>query len=133
MDSYCSVYFTETLQMPYLLRELMKRIGGKIIHRNSIEIELGRLSISENKAYNEYLQYQFPDGFLYFKFKMEINFKQNVQISQCINVVSQILTIFWDSNTPAVAAADYEQFLPLKGGYNSIGIPWPKSEINNQN
>jgi hypothetical protein len=133
MDSYCSVYFTECVQFTDLIEKFLNRIEGRIIHKNSIEIESGFIDIVENKSYNEYLQYGFPDGFLYFKFKIEINFKQSVQITECIAVVTKILKLLWESNISAVAAADYEQFLPLNGGYNSAGIPWPINENNNKN
>ena len=59
---------------------------------------------------------EWPGGFLYFPYRVEAGPKRAVE---------RLLPLLWDRGIPAVAACDYEDELPEKGGYKSRAIPWP--------
>ena len=40
-------------------------------------------------------------------------------------LVERLLPLLWERGIPAVAACDYEDELPEKGGYKSRAVPWP--------
>ena len=62
---------------------------------------------------------EFPDGFLYFRHRIEVEAEHRP-------LVARLLRLLWDNGIPAVAACDYEDELPERGGYKSRAIPWPR-------
>jgi hypothetical protein len=102
-----------------------------------ITVKARRSFPNNSKGYQQFYKWiranfpaDFPDGFLYFKYKLDINFYDEVGISYCIQLIKTILEFFWRNDIPAVATADYEDQLPFRGGYKSIKIPWPGNISN---
>ena len=82
-----------------------------------LEREFGeRLDAERNDDYEAARAREFPDGFLHFRFRIEVDSRA---------VTERLLPLLWERGLPAVAACDYEDELPEKGGYKSRAIPWP--------
>ena len=126
MNTYCSIYLNSELESYNLAQMLAVLLNGKIDSFNSISVKDGDIDITDNSEYNKLLQVYFPDGFLYFKYKIELTFAENTNINFCIELVKTLLHFLWNKGYSAVASCEYEEYLPLKGGYNSRSIPWPK-------
>jgi len=129
MKSSCRLYVATELDQKELGEELSNLLNLKRISTSFFDSDFFELDIDKNDEFNKKSQCQFPDGFLYFKFTIWIDFKDAVVNDSHIFLVSKILTWLWDRKIPAVAASDYEDQLPNNGGYKSLLIPWPK-EIN---
>jgi len=125
MKTDCIIYFTTELEIDNLTKIISDLIKGRITTFNSIKGDNFFFDLNYNSDFNSLLQSEFPDGFLYFKYRLEITFQNDVQINYCIEVVQKILQFFWTTHIPAVAACEYEETLTLKGGYKSKIIPWP--------
>jgi len=82
-----------------------------------LEQEIGeRLDAERNDDYDEAAAREFPSGFLRFRYRIEIDSR---------DVVERLLPLLWERGVPAVAACDYEDELPEKGGFKSRAVPWP--------
>lgn len=119
---YCKIYLQSELSLTELQFEIAKKLHGQI-HGYSILIENIEIDVSKSNDFDEKKSKEFPDGFLYFKYTIEV-FGNNGKIESFLNIVSCVLEFFWAKGTPAVAACDFEQALPQKGGYKSKNIPW---------
>jgi hypothetical protein len=83
-----------------------------------LERELGvRFDVDGNHGGDDARAREFPDGFLYFRYVIEIDPGAPV---------AALLRLLWEHGIPAVASAEHEDELPERGGYKSRAIPWPR-------
>jgi hypothetical protein len=83
-----------------------------------IERMLGeRLYVDRSDEHDPERAREFPDGFLFFRYVIEAGPQE---------LVARLLPLLWENGIPAVAASDYEDELPERGGYKSRAIPWPR-------
>ncbi|NJK65011.1 MAG: hypothetical protein HC921_21930 [Synechococcaceae cyanobacterium SM2_3_1] len=73
----------------------------------------------ENPDYSESKKINFPDGFMYFRLQISIEEIDSYDIGDCIEFASSVLTSLWSLQIPSVATCQFEDLLPLKGGYKS--------------
>lgn len=118
MNRDCIIYLTSELELNDLELELNSNF-------DNYEIEL-EFILLKNSDFDSLKQIEFPDGFLHFKYVLEINFlNDEIENSKIISKVNEILEYLWKSNISAIASCDYENLLINKGGYKSLLIPWP--------
>lgn len=118
MNRDCIIYLTSELELNNLELELNSNF-------NNCEIEL-EFILLKNSDFDSLKQIEFPDGFLHFKYVLEIIFlNDEIENSKIISKVNEILEYLWKSNISAIASCDYENLLINKGGYKSLLIPWP--------
>ena len=100
-----------------------------INYKNYLEGKEYKFYVSKNDEYkyqnNKEKCKEFPDGFLYFPYRVELYFL-NEKIA--IDLISSFIKKLWENNIPAIAACDFEDELPEKGGYKSKNIPWPEED-----
>lgn len=84
------------------------------------------MEILKNDEYDSKRRKLFPDGFLYFRYIIDLYLPDESLAAQA-KLVSRLLEYLWDSGFPAVAACAFEARLPHHGGYKSRRIPWPDS------
>jgi len=125
-NRYCSIFVADSLQLETFRDDIFNHFGLKKATSSCFETEWYEINVINNSDYNNSLQCQYPDGFLYFKFKLEIDFKEAAPKDYHVRLISEILEWLWNKMVPAVAACDYESRLSMSGGYNNSSIPWPK-------
>lgn len=81
----------------------------------------GEIDVRANGNFNPNRVTEFPDGFLNFRFVLEFFKTQPGSEHQLANVAG-ILGQFWSLGWPAVAACDYEDQLPRRGGYKDRDV-----------
>jgi hypothetical protein len=82
-----------------------------------LEREIGvRFDVDGNHARDDERARDFPDGFLYFRYVIDVGPDEPV---------ARLLRLLWDNGIPAVAASDGDDDLPENGGYKSRAVPWP--------
>lgn len=118
---YCKIYVNYNKTEDSLFKELSDSFGlikeNNYLYYNDIEIY-----IDYNEEYNFEKSLNFPDGFLHFKYTIDINsVTENITI---INVITQLLNFFWSNQYAAIASCDFEDKLPFLGGYNNKNTPW---------
>jgi hypothetical protein len=82
------------------------------------------MEVLKNDEYDSKRSHLFPDGFLYFRYIIDL-YMPDESVKAQAKLVSQLLKYLWDSGFPAVAACAFEAQLPHHGGYKSRRIPWP--------
>ena len=85
----------------------------------SLQVEVVR-----NEDYDSNRRRQFPDGFIYFRYTLDL-FMSDATVARQAAVVTRLLKRLWEWGFPAVAACAYEERLPKRGGYRSHAVPWP--------
>ena len=121
----CSIYAASNLSENELVFRLADGLVGICSNLSIIEMPGYEISINRNDEFNEEKQKVFPDGFLFFRFIIDLDFVENNNINP-VSEVNRVLTWFWENNYPAIASCDYEVELLNKGGYNSVDVPWIK-------
>lgn len=122
---FCEIYTTgnkinESLVLNFLSDILVIPIkDGRYIEDENIYI-----SVDTNDEYNQEMEKDFPNGFLYFKLLIGIDFIETVDTEFASEITGKILKYFWENNYPAVASCTFEEMLIEKGGYNNTNVPW---------
>lgn len=127
MDSYCTIYINDKYVINDVVCLISKFIGIEPDKFCSIKHNDFIIDFVSNTDYNPILENIFPDGFLHFKYRIEISFKDQIEISYCTHLVGRVLVYLWELGVTAIASSDYEHLLPEKGGYKSNKIPWEKN------
>jgi hypothetical protein len=120
----CSIYATGHISEVDLTSELGSFLNAKANAISCIDKVDYQLYIEGNDEFNEHKQKEFPDGFLFFKYLIYIEFKEGVTQEFYVEETARILNWLWHRNIAAVAASDYESLLPENGGYKSHNVPW---------
>ena len=82
------------------------------------------IEITANNDFDKTKSSIFPDGFLYFPFIISYYKEEKKHDEPDIQNTIKILNKLWSNGIPAIAASDYEERLPERGGYNSKNVPW---------
>ncbi|CAN5249420.1 hypothetical protein BH11BAC6_BH11BAC6_03190 [soil metagenome] len=123
----CSVYTTASLTVSELRKAVSVFVKATLIKDSSFQVApTFEISIRKNDEYNQVLQKSFPDGFLNFRFIIDIGFNENNNLNDCVKMINKLLQWFWENNISAVASYDHEDLLVKNGGYKSKLIPWPE-------
>jgi hypothetical protein len=83
------------------------------------------VDVLENEDYDSKRRRLFPDGFIYFRYTLDL-YMPDVPPTRKADVVTRLLKFLWDYGYPAVAASPFEDRLPKRGGYRSRSVPWPR-------
>jgi hypothetical protein len=93
----------------------------------TIRVPIGQMEIRANEDRQQARAADFPDGFLFFRYVLEFYPQACADRADRIKLIADVLNLFWQHGWPAVAAADYEDDLPHKGGYLNPALPWPSA------
>ena len=120
MDMDCKIYFhCEKEQIYNLIEYLKEKYELKDFFLNDYTFAEFDLYIDDNDDADKEKATDFPDGFLYFNYAMELCFRCDK-----VKMTNDILDAFWSNFIPAVAACDYENELQKCGGYKNSDVPW---------
>lgn len=118
MEHYCEIYISKTEES--FLKTFLTEI---ILENNVIKDKISFIDFNDD--YDNIKETAFPDGFLFFKYLLNLTFVEGTDISDCAKITSKILTELWNKNISAIASCDYEDLLIKNGGYKSKEVPWP--------
>lgn len=80
--------------------------------------------VVRNDDYDSNRRRQFPGGFIYFRYYVDL-YMSELPTEHQAQFVTSLLEGLWNWGCPAVAACSYEDWLPEHGGYRSMAVPWP--------
>ena len=115
----CAIY-VEAPGRDALLALALELTGGRL-EGATIEAADVELHIDDNDEADRSRAGETPDGFLWFSNRVEVFTDE----PPATGPVTRLLERFWSCGWPAVAACDYEDELPRRGGYKSPDVPWP--------
>jgi len=116
MNSFCKIYISSKTNE----RDIWKVA-------NAIKMPfLGNVFVylDVNEEFDADKEILFPDGFLFFKFLLEIELKNEAMNDDYIKYIGLVLKELWKKGISAVASSDFEMMLPNNGGYNSKEVSW---------
>ncbi|WP_379346705.1 hypothetical protein [Paenibacillus sp. GCM10027629] len=79
------------------------------------------LSLVKNDDFDAIQRLDFPYGFLHSRYYLEVEPNGYFEFQRYIMSISLLLESLWASGLNAVAACNFEELLPRKGGYNYVG------------
>jgi hypothetical protein len=112
-------------ELASLLAGLLPGAGVDGSVGRTVRTRYGEIDIRKNKEADPRRARDFPDGFLHFRYVLEIYPLPTAPRHERTALASKILQHFWSEGMPAVAACDNERELPRQGGYNDHSAPWP--------
>ena len=123
MDLFCKIYASSVLSRNDMTG-LLESITTPLL---SIDY-----SLCINEDFNETKQIEFPDGFLFFPYYLEIepaiiNLDEE-EIKRYFEQISTLSICLWSENISAITACDFEELLTNNGGYKSLQVPFPIKE-----
>jgi hypothetical protein len=105
VDEFCTVYAEDPSRDRRAFTDWVRR-----------EVD-AELDVDHSHERDPIAARRFPDGWLYFRYHVEVERREHV---------APLLRLLWDNGIPAVAACDYEDELPERGGGKSRNVPWPR-------
>jgi hypothetical protein len=121
---YCKVFVegpSEREELASAVQQIMDgRVERSTVHARDVEV-----SVIESDDFDADLRLEFPDGFVYFRHQLEVDFGEGVVLEQAVPATARLLEGLWSRGWAAVAMCDYEERLPSSGGYASTAVPWP--------
>jgi hypothetical protein len=111
---YCSLFIDSDVSREDLTLNLAKFFGVSP-DRHYLSNEKGEVGVMKNKDYDSVLRKDGEDGFLYYRYLIEVEPNEELGEENAVAFVSKILEYLWSQGYPATAACDYEDSLPNKG------------------
>lgn len=116
-NPYCKIFIDTDKSRDEILGFLLDFMRGEE-EKGVISNSICNLNVVKNDDYNEHQKQIYPDGFLYFRYYLEMEPEHDTRFSIYTSFVAELLEELWRRNLKAVAACDFEELLPEKGGYN---------------
>ncbi|EAD7212370.1 1,4-dihydroxy-6-naphthoate synthase [Listeria monocytogenes] len=117
-DLYCKIFINSSMSIGELSQEIgnfFEIVPGKFL---SIESDYFTVDILKNKEFDEEKAKDFPDGFLYFPYFLDVDSTENTKRKEYIKLVGDLTLYLWDKKCQLVVSSDFEEILPNNGGYN---------------
>jgi hypothetical protein len=93
---------------------------SQLLTEPGVEVNLIR-----NEDYDLKRRKQFPGGFIYFRYVIDLYLDDPARADKAA-IVASLLDGLWAWGFAAIAACGYEEQLPHNGGYRSHNVPWPE-------
>ncbi|RUT39510.1 1,4-dihydroxy-6-naphthoate synthase [Paenibacillus anaericanus] len=119
-DLFTKIFLDSDVDKGVLKDRISEFVKGAV-SGSSILAEQAEIFIFNNGDFDEDKRNQGNDDFLHYKYYLEIEPTEDVNDSNYVLVISNLLTKLWDAGFKAVASCDFEDLLPKKGGYNFDG------------
>jgi hypothetical protein len=125
----CKIYVETTETLDELVALLLPVLSAPEPAQSpsawTIHTTHGDVEIRHNEEADTIRAREFPDGFLYFSFGLELYPLATTSHQAQVDQAAALLHSLWSQGVPAVAACDYESELPNGGGYKDASLPWP--------
>jgi hypothetical protein len=113
---YCKVFVDTTFPVGDLARMLGRHFGG-VVQNTWVDLPLCIVGVASNDDFavgrvNE------GDGFLFYPVILDIEPVAGGEPAHYVAFIGDVLEFLWSNRMRAVAAADFEDDLPRRGGYN---------------
>ena len=116
-ELFCKIYVDTDREEVWLLQVIASHLKGRIEGR-TIESDLIAVDVSENEDFDP-AKRESDDDFVFFRYYLDVVSGKGAQRPGYVTAVSSILVLLWGLECRAVAACDFEDELPNRGGYHS--------------
>ncbi|SRR6266496_571574 len=111
----CVIYGDVSLDSKELAGRIADAVGGSV-DGSTVTMDVAELDIRRSDDFDPKRKADFPDGFLYFRHRIEVYAGDSEQSGALVDLVGKLLKFLWAAGWPAVAACDFEERLPERGG-----------------
>jgi hypothetical protein len=115
-DLYCKIFVNGAPTREDLL-QLVARIVGGTIEFHTVIAAGAEIYVAHNDE-DDALRARDPDGFVFYPHYLDVTAVPGQTRSAQITLVATLLEAFWAAKLDAVAASDFEEDLPRRGGYH---------------
>ncbi|HEX5156555.1 MAG TPA: hypothetical protein VFW17_05005 [Ktedonobacterales bacterium] len=119
-ELYCKLFVdADDISREDLQALLVECLGDQVQRADRWSIDGSRFAIGivRNDEF-DIIRRNEPDSFLYYRCYLDIDAVPSQPRADQISLVTQILECLWKHGYAAVAACDFEDELPRRGGYN---------------
>ena len=116
-DLYCKLYVDTDLEIEQLKDKITSIVSGEKQLFRTIVTTYGEIDVNKNEDFDDEKRELVPDGFIYSKYYLDIEPKEDIGQQDYISSIGDLLKSLWGSGLKSVAACDFEEELPQKGGY----------------
>lgn len=116
-DLFTKIFVDSDVDKEMLLDTVSNYVMGTI-SGSSILTKQAEIFIFNNGDFDEDKRNEGNDGFLYYKYYLEIEPTEDTNDRNYVLEISNLLTKLWNAEFKAIASCDFEDLLPRKGGYN---------------
>ncbi len=113
---YCKIFIDTDLNKDDISQILINLTDGQNNKWGLLTKEY-EMDIKINDDFDLKKRSQFPDGFLYYRFYLDIEPTEGTLQENYFKSLSDLLESLWSLNYQVVAVCDFEEELPRKGGY----------------
>jgi hypothetical protein len=113
---FCKI-FTDTDVSDKAVLDKVSLIATGEVDQWTVITKWGVIDIVDNDDFDEMRRKENPDGFLFYRYCIELEPNESVTSQDYIGRVGKLLEGLWEEGWKAVAACDFEDELPRKGGY----------------
>jgi hypothetical protein len=117
-NMYCKIYVDSHAEKARLLDLIAVIISGSIKMRTVSSPEF-EVDLVVNEEFDEARRVQNADQFLFYRYYLDIEPTECVRRERYVESVSNLLEGLWRSGCKAIAACDFENELPRRGGYET--------------
>src|SRR5574344_1457528 len=103
-DLNCKIYIDTELSRENLAEIISNHLGSNYNKFFSLETECFNIDIINNKEYQKEKSTEFPDGFLYYRYFIEIEPQKNIEELVYIKKVGEFLNFLWKHGFKVVAS-----------------------------
>lgn len=118
INLFCKIFIDTDDSREEIISFVFASIDGER-DKWSVSNKFCNLDLLKNDDFNEFKRTQKPDGFLFSRYYIEMEPNEEIEINSYILYISELLIKLWGSGYQAIAACDFEEELPRKGGYKS--------------
>ncbi|MCH8290755.1 1,4-dihydroxy-6-naphthoate synthase [Candidatus Poribacteria bacterium] len=122
-DLYCKIYVDTDMTHDQLVKTVARLLAGTV-EMNTVAMSNCEIDVRKNEDFDDIRRKEFPDGFLYFRYYMDVEVLTGQQRESQVELISNLLKHLWSLGFPAIASCDFEAELPQRGGYQSRSVPW---------
>jgi hypothetical protein len=115
-ELYCKIYVDSDLDREKLVDFVAEAIGGPA-RGHTVESRTAEVDVKRNEDYLESADRGNPDNFVHYRYYFDVVPGGDGDRGEFIRAIGDLLTALWSAGNRAVGAADFEEELPDRGGY----------------
>ena len=118
VDLRCKVFVDADVARNALVGMIAHTLGGTVVQRDIVEAGGAEIYVDDNEDFRSISLRASDAQFLYYRYYLDISPCPGQDLGAQIKVVTRLLEYLWSQGFSAVAASDYEEDLPRRGGYH---------------
>ena len=126
IDPYCKVFLDGPATVEQAVAVPHGVVGGSA-GVGDVKADGVVILVEESDDYSAQGRLVFPTGYFEFRLLVEFLFDEGTPLETAVRYVSSVLEEFWAQGWAAVAACEYDDRLPHRGGFNVRELPWPEA------